>query len=450
MSDTPSLTPPWLAKLNAQHAQAESAISHTPLETTPSPVQQSNSPTQIEPPIEIEFKTESGSVTTNSPELKSAINVLVSEDIPPGHYNAVIQEDPASGNNVVKPVGVAIQFDAAAFAQAIGGGSRAEASAESPVDKVELNQSFGKLGCDARELYSQPCNWSGLGTHGSVELDADAAKLEAMVGAGADGPTLEDVGLDQEYKEHLLSNPASQFQQEYPLEDGPGEEDGPWAPGWAERSGDVSTPHFKVDPLLSDAEIPCMSSDWKPPVHVELPEVVDVESKPLVQPASSVVDYVSADKDQPVVSEEEYYAAIVAQLRPSNPTEASLIERLRLFQSQYVGLITTPEQAIDHIAQCRRDNNPIGGSEAVELSAQSTSLKHKQYIERRYAPHKLKREAVEAARKGWKDAIAQKEAAMKQWEAFVKWHHDNYAQMKKMPVESFQSQQGGESDAQSD
>lgn len=115
-----------------------------------------------------------------------------------------------------------------------------------------------------------------------------------------------------------------------------------------------------------------------------------------------------------------------------------------MFQSQYVGLITTPEQAIDHIAQCRRDNNPIGGSEAVELSAQSTSLKHKQYIERRYAPHKLKREAVEAARKGWKDAIAQKEAAMKQWEAFVKWHHDNYARLKKMPAESFLSYTGGE------
>lgn len=418
MSDTPSLTPPWLAKLNAQHAQAESAISHTPLETTPSPVQQSNSPTQIEPPIEIEFKTESGSVTTNSPELQSAINVLVSEDIPPGHYNAVIQEDHASGNNVVKPVGVAIQFDAAAFAQAIGGGSRAEASAESPVDKVELNQSFGKLGSDARELYSQPCNWSGLGTHGSAELDADAAKVEAMVGDGAAGPTLEDVGLNQEY----------------PLEDGPGEEDGPWAPGWAERSGDVSTTHHKVDPLLSDAEIPGMPNDWKPPVHVELPEVVDVGPK--------VVEYVSADKDEPKISEEAYYAAIVEQLAPSNPTEAKLIARLRLFQSQYVGLITTPEQAIDHIAQCRRDNVPIGGVDAVELSAQSTSLKHKQYIERRYAPHKAKREQVELARKGWKDAIAQREAALKKWDAFVKWHHDNYNRIKKMPAECFIGIQG--------
>lgn len=417
MSNTPSLTPPWLAKLNAQHAQAESAISHTPLETTPSPVQQSTSPvtpTQIETPIEIEFKTESvsPSVTTQSP---SAIPVSVPEDIPPGHYNAVIQEDPVSGNNVVKPVGVAIQFDAAAFAQAIGRGSRAEASEESPVDKVELNRSFGKLGSDARELYSQPCNWSGLGTHGSAELDADAAKLEAMVGDGAAGPTLEDVGLDPEYKEHLLSNPGSQFQQEYPLED-------------------VSTPHFKVDPLLSDAEIPGMPNDWKPPVQVELPEVVDVGPK--------VVEYVSADQDEPKISEEAYYAAIVEQLAPSNPTEAKLIARLRLFQSQYVGLITTPEQAIDHIAQCRRDNVPIGGVDAVELSAQSTSLKHKQYIERRYAPHKAKKEQVEMARKGWKDAIAQREAALKEWDSFVKWHHDNYNRIKKMPVECFIGIQG--------
>lgn len=409
-----SFQPPWLAKLNAASAQAEQAISHTP--------------------IEIETKTET--------PVANPVQVSVQEEIPPGIYDAVIQSDSA-GNNVVKPVGARLEFNAAEFAQAIGRGSRAEADVEvgasdaiptpegisedggliefktvsvDPDYRYADNsiQSFGKLG--AKSLYydgpgEEDGPWAPgwaerCGSHGSPELDADAAKLEAMAGEGAAGPTF----------------------------------------------GDLQTPHFQSvsEAMLPDDQIPGMPTDWKPPVVVDLPEVVDVESKPLVQPASSVVDYVSEDKDQPVVSEEEYYAAIVAQLRPSNPTEASLIERLRLFQSQYVGLITTPEQAIDHIAQCRRDNNPIGGSEAVELSAQSTSLKHKQYIERRYAPHKLKREAVEAARKGWKDAIAQKEAAMKQWDAFVKWHHNNYAQMKKMPVESFQSQQGGESDAQSD
>lgn len=411
MSDTPSLTPPWLAKLNAQHAQAESAISHTPLETNPSP---SQTPTQIETPIEIETESVSPSVTTQS---QSTIHVSVPADIPPGHYNATIQEDPASGNNVVKPVGVAIQFDAAAFAQAIGRGSRAEASAESPVSLSKENlvpwPGPAVFGYDPEA--ADPLN----GTHGSAELDADAAKLEAMVGEGAAGPTLEDVGLDPEYKEHLSSNPGNQFQQEYPLED-------------------VSTPHFKVDPLLSDAEIPGMPNDWKPPVQVELPEVVDVGPK--------VVEYVSADKDEPKISEEAYYAAIVEQLAPSNPTEAKLIARLRLFQSQYVGLITTPEQAIDHIAQCRRDNVPIGGVDAVELSAQSTSLKHKQYIERRYAPHKAKKEQVELARKGWKDAIAQREASIKEWDNFVKWHHDNYNRIKKMPVECFIGIQGDSDD----
>ena len=375
-----SFQPPWLAKLNAASEQVEKAISHTP--------------------IEIETKTET--------PVANPVQVSVPEEIPPGIYDAVIQSDSA-GNNVVKPVGVRLEFNAAEFTQAIGRGSRAEAD-------VEVGASDAIPTPDAKSLdYDGPGEEDGswapgwaerCGSHGSPELDADAAKLEAMVGEGAAGPTF----------------------------------------------GDLQTPHFQSvsEAMLPDDQIPGMPTDWKPPIVVDLPEVVDVESKPLVQPASSVVDYVSADKDQPVVSEEEYYAAIVAQLRPSNPTEASLIERLRLFQSQYVGLITTPEQAIDHIAQCRRDNNPIGGSEAVELSAQSTSLKHKQYIERRYAPHKLKREAVEAARKGWKDAIAQKEAAMKQWDAFVKWHHDNYAQMKKMPVECFQSKQGGESDAQSD
>ncbi len=411
-----SFQPPWLAKLNAASEQVEKAISHTP--------------------IEIETKTETPVANPIQP------HVSVPEEIPPDIYDAVIQSDSA-GNNVVKPVGARLEFNAAEFAQAIGRGSRAEADVEvgasdaiptpdgisedggliefktvsvDPDYRYADNsiQSFGKLG--AKSLYydgpgEEDGPWAPgwaerCGSHGSPELDADAAKLEAMAGEGAAGPTF-----------------------------------------W-----DLQTPNFQSvsEAMLPDDQIPGMPTDWKTPVAVDLPEVVDVESKNLVQPASSVVDYVSADNDQPVVSEEEYYAAIVAQLRPSNPTEAKLIARLRLFQSQYVGLITTPEQAIDHIAQCRRDNTPIGGSDAVELSAQSTSLKHKQYIERRYAPHKLKREAVEAARKGWKDAIAQKEAAMKQWDSFVKWHHDNYAQLRKMPVESFQSQQGGESDAQSD
>lgn len=377
-----AILPPWLAKLNAASEQAEQAISHTQ--------------------IEIETKTET--------PVANPVQVSVPEEIPPGISDAVIQSNSAV-NNVVKLVGIRLEFNAAEFVQAIGRGSRGEADVESPVpdeeykdqllskDKVQLNREFGLLGhCDCEHVdhgFNKTLNYGG-----HHELDEDAAKLEAMVGEGEAGPTF----------------------------------------------GDLQTPHFQSvdEAMLPDDQIPGMPTDWKPPVVVDLPEVVDVESKPLVQPASSVVDYVSADKDQPVVSEEEYYAAIVAQLRPSNPTEASLIERLRLFQSQYVGLITTPEQAIDHIAQCRRDNNPIGGSEAVELSAQSTSLKHKQYIERRYAPHKLKREAVEAARKGWKDAIAQKEAAMKQWEAFVKWHHDNYARLKKMPAESFLSYTGGE------
>lgn len=413
-----TILPPWLAKLNAASEQAEQAISHTPIET--------------KPPIEI------NSPVTNPIQP----HVSVPEEIPPGIYDAVIQSDSAV-NNVVKPVGVRLEFNAAEFTQAIGRGSRAEADVEvgasdaiptpdgisedggliefktvsvDPDYRYADNsiQSFGKLG--AKSLYydgpgEEDGPWAPgwterCGSHGSPELDADAVKLEALAGEGAAGPTF----------------------------------------------AELQTPHFQSvdEAMLPDDQIPGMPTEWKPPVVVDLPEVVDVKSKHLVQPASSVVDYVSADNDQPVVSEEEYYAAIVAQLRPSNPTEAKLIERLRLFQSQYVGLITTPEQAIDHIAQCRRDNTPIGGSDAVELSAQSTSLKHKQYIERRYAPHKLKREAVESARKGWKDAIAQKEAAMKQWDAFVKWHHDNYAQLKKTPVECFQSKQGGESNAQSD
>lgn len=326
------VTPPWLAKLNSLNEQVDSAISHAQPNPMQSPSPVAVTQTQIEPEPAIEPAIET--------QTQFAVHATVNE------------------SNVVTPVGVAIQFDAAAFQQSIGRGSRGDS-------------------------------------------DAD--------GAGG-------VGLSEEYKEHLRSGNKVELNQEYGL------------------MGHTNA--IKEDPLLSDDEIPGMPTNWKPPVEVELPEVGDAGA-PLVQPAAEVVEYESADTNQPRVSEEEYYAAIVALIGQSNPDEAKLIGRLRLFQSQFVGMITSPEQAIDHIAQCRAANIPVGGSEAVDLSPQAVSLKHKQYIDRRYAPHRAKKAAVESARQDWKKAIADRDAAIMQWDTFVKWHHDNYNRIRALPADVF-------------
>ena len=367
------VTPPWLAKLNSLNEQVDSAISHAQPNPMQSPSPVAITQTQIEPEPAVEpaivirnqFDPESIVPDQFGVHAPSAIPshelnpIQVPDDLPSGYYHATVNE-----SNVVTPVGVAIQFDAVAFQQSIGRGSRGDSDAEAV--------SGGKGYADPDHRYA---------------AEVDVRDMDSVFGKL--GPTSD-----------LYQSP------------------------------------IKEDPLLSDDEIPGMPTNWKPPVEVELPEVGDAGA-PLVQPAAEVVEYESADTNQPRVSEEEYYAAIVALIGQSNPDEAKLIGRLRLFQSQFVGLITSPEQAIDHIAQCRAANIPVGGSEAVDLSPQAVSLKHKQYIDRRYAPHRAKKAAVESARQDWKKAIADRDAAILQWDTFVKWHHDNYNRIRALPADVF-------------
>lgn len=376
-NSTPSpgaVTPPWLAKLNSVNEQAEKAISNVQSTQAQSP--QSN---PLQAPAQFEFGVHAASCIPhheiNKVELNRTFGNLGSTSslYDPAIAEAVTETAQTVLSNVVSQVELGIDSNGVVSV---------------PAD-LPPGQYIASIGPEPMR------DGPGQGVGNLSQFHFDAESFAQAIGKG------DAVGHDV---------------------DGPGEEDGPWAP----VQNDVLTP-LAVDPLLPDAEIPTIGS-WKPVVEVELPVVLE---------PVTIVEYVSPDTNQPRVSEEEYYAAIVSQLAQSNPTEAQLIARLRLFQSQYVGLITCPEQAIDHIAQSRRDNVPIGGSDAVELSAQSTSLKHKQYIEKRYAAHKVKAPIVEAARADWKKAIADRAASLAQWDEFVKWHHDNYKRLKAMEPDAF-------------
>lgn len=156
-----------------------------------------------------------------SPTKEEHVEQLPQYDAPPPLNLSI----PPSTPNTKLP----FTFDAAAFEASIG--TDVEPSAvvdqdivvKAAVDKVERNQSFGKLGSDAHKLYSQPCNWSGLGTHGSAELDADAAKLEGLFGPGTAGLTLDDIAPPLPFlpnEEALLPEPKAGL--------GPREEAKPW------------------------------------------------------------------------------------------------------------------------------------------------------------------------------------------------------------------------------
>lgn len=381
-NSTPSqsaVTPPWLAKLNSVNEQAEKAISN--VQSAPAQSTQSN---PLQAPAQFEFQNQLGNPPLDKVELNHTFGKLGPDSF---LYERVIAESvtksaQAALSNVVNQIQLSIDSNGVVSV---------------PAD-LPPGQYIASIGpepmCDGPDLGKFEGPGQGVGNLSQFQFDAESFAQAIGKGSRVESDTVAS-HMDAEYS----YNPDHM---------------------------DKLVP-LAVDPLLSDAEIPTIGS-WKPVVEVELPVVLE---------PVTLVEYVSPDTNQPRVSEEEYYAAIVSQLAQSNPTEAQLIARLRLFQSQYVGLITCPEQAIDHIAQSRRDSVPIGGSDAVELSAQSTSLKHKQYIEKRYASHKVKRGIVEAARADWKKAIADRNASLAQWDEFVKWHHDNYKRLKAMEPDAF-------------
>lgn len=139
------------------------------------------------------------------------------------------------------------------------------------------------------------------------------------------------------------------------------------------------------------------------------------------------------------VSPEQHYSNVVAQMMQINSALAKQIESLRLYESPLVGIITTPEMAADHITRCHELGLPVMGNVANE-DIVSTSLSHKQYIERRYRGHKLKRQAVDAARKAWKKAVEDRKQAMLDWDNYVKYLHSEFNRISKEPASNFDTE----------
>ena len=189
----------------------------------------------------------------------------------------------------------------------------------------------------------------------------------------------------------------------------------------------------ETDTEEMETDVPTVTDGYVPVANVPLPIIVP-EVAAVVEP--DPLPELGLAAHPATMTPESTFSALVAMLAQSNPDEAALIEGLRLYESQYVGVIVTVEQAIDHIHKCREDGVPIGRNIPTLDDA---NVKHRMYIEKRFRPFKLKKKVVEEKRLAWKGAIEQRKAAIAGWDSYVKTLHEEYNRVRDLPADYFEA-----------
>ena len=133
-------------------------------------------------------------------------------------------------------------------------------------------------------------------------------------------------------------------------------------------------------------------------------------------------------------SESDRYDHDVAVIWSKDPNMAVKYEQLKMYESPFVGKITTIELAAKHMLSCLKTGQPMTGH-----YPQEPQLKGYQG-DPRYAHHHAKRLAVEAARKAWKAGVVKRRQAVAEWDQYVEKLHAEYKRMVRTSPEDFKNQ----------
>ena len=132
-------------------------------------------------------------------------------------------------------------------------------------------------------------------------------------------------------------------------------------------------------------------------------------------------------------SESDRYDHDVAVIWSKDPNMAVKYEQLKMYESPFVGKITTIELAAKHMLSCLKTGQPMTGH-----YPQEPQLKGYQG-DPRYAHHHAKRLAVEEARKAWKAGVVKRRQAVAEWDQYVEKLHAEYKRMVRTSPEDFKS-----------
>lgn len=267
-------------------------------------------------------------------------------------------------------------------------------------------------------------------THGSPELDADAAKLDAMFGEGSSGPTMPNEGVL--FFDDKGMNPSSD-----PVCktcNGTGmirrsiRHDVDCVEEWDDDCPDCCSEELPIDKImpgrftipkgLEPGSYTCQLNDKLEMVNV-MPFLPNEEAL-LPEPKVGL-------EDREVLSSESWLGLITptesiaydnhtALVMQSNPLHAAHLIRLKGFKSKYLqAIITTPEMAEEHIRVAIVRGEDPGGwdnsdhrriTQAQGLIARGFEVKAKAEARQR---HRL---YVQQTRNAWKQAVEYRKSAL--------------------------------------
>ena len=130
---------------------------------------------------------------------------------------------------------------------------------------------------------------------------------------------------------------------------------------------------------------------------------------------------------------DHYYDFQVDVIRAKDPGMALKYEQLKMYESPFVGKITTIELAAKHMLSCLKTGQPMTGHYPQEPQLEGYQG------DPRYAHHHARRLAIEEARKAWKAGVVKRRQAVAEWDQYVEKLHAEYKRMVRTSPEDFKS-----------
>ena len=132
-------------------------------------------------------------------------------------------------------------------------------------------------------------------------------------------------------------------------------------------------------------------------------------------------------------SESDRYDHDVAVIWSKDPNMAVKYEQLKMYESPFVGKITTIELAAKHMLSCLKTGQPMTGHYPQEPQLEGYQG------DPRYAHHHARRLAIEEARKAWKAGVVKRRQAVAEWDQYVEKLHAEYKRMVRTSPDDFKT-----------
>ena len=171
--------------------------------------------------------------------------------------------------------------------------------------------------------------------------------------------------------------------------------------------------------------------------HLQSPttqQLVGTQAETQIEnPADMEIDPADLEIEWDKLPADQYYDFQVDVIRAKDPGMALKYEQLKMYESPFVGKITTIELAAKHMLSCLKTGQPMTGHYPQEPQLEGYQG------DPRYAHHHARRLAIEEARKAWKAGVVKRRQAVAEWDQYVEKLHAEYKRMVRTSPEDFKS-----------